>query len=94
MVADQKNPFNVFELVLTKKNNFQLNDVGYLQKLGTAMGTRIAPSYAPLFMGKFEKEFLDSCGVQSFMCLPFLDDIVMIWDDNEEKLLRFLDDLN
>ena len=45
MVANQKNPFYVFELVLTK-NNFQLNNVRYLQKLGTAMGTRIAPSYA------------------------------------------------
>ena len=45
-------------------------------------------------MEKFEKEFLDSCGVQSLLWLHFLDDIFMIWDDNEEKLLRFLDELN
>ena len=83
----------LIELVLTK-NHFQFNDVDYLQKLGTAMGTRMAPSFASLFMGKFEKEFLDSCGVQPLLWLRFLDDIFMIWDDSEEKLLRFLDELN
>ena len=83
----------LIELVMTK-NHFQFNDVDYLQKLGTAMGTRMAPSYASLFMGKLEKEILDSCGVQSLLWLRFLDDIFMIWDDSEEKLLWFLDQLN
>ena len=39
------------------------------------MGTRMAPSYASLFMGKFEKDFLESCGVQPLLWLRFLDDI-------------------
>lgn len=83
----------LIELVLTK-NHFQFNETNYIQKLGTAMGTRMAPSYASLFMGKFEKEFLDSCDVQPFLWLRFLDDIFMIWDDSEEQLLRFLNKLN
>ena len=45
-------------------------------------------------MGKLEKEILDSCGVQPLLWLRFLDDIFMIWDDSEEKLLWFLDQLN
>ena len=53
----------------------------------------MAPAYAPLFMGKFEKDFLDSSDVQPFLWFPFLDDIFMIWDDSEENLLKFLDKL-
>lgn len=83
----------LIELVLTK-NHFQFNDEDYIQKLGTSMGTRMAPSYASLFMGKFEKEYLESCGVQPLLWLRFLDDIFMIWDDSEEKLLQFFDELN
>ena len=51
---------NLIKLVLSK-NNFQCNDVYYLQTLGTAMGTKMAPSFASLFMGKFEKDFLNNC---------------------------------
>ena len=80
-------------MVLTK-NHFQFNDADYIQKLGTAMGTRMSPSYSSLFMGKFEKDFLDSYDVQPLLWLRILDDIFMIWDDSEENLLRFLDKLN
>ena len=58
------------------------------------MGTRITPAYASLFMGKFEKDFLESSDVQPFLWFRFLDDIFMIWDDSEEILLKFLDKLN
>ena len=39
-------------LVLSK-NNFDFNEKHYLQIGGTAMGTRVAPSYANTFMGWF-----------------------------------------
>ena len=54
----------------------------------------MAPAYASLFMGKFEKDFLESSDVQLFLWIRFLDDIFMIWDDSEENLLKFLDKLN
>ena len=76
------------------KNHFQFNNTNYIQKLGTAMGTRLAPAYASLFMGKFEKDFLESSDVQPFLWFRFLDDIFMIWDDSEENLLNFLEKLN
>ena len=47
----------LIRLVLSK-NSFVFNKRNYLQIHGTAMGTRIAPSYANLFMGKLEREFL------------------------------------
>ena len=84
---------DLIDLILTK-NHFQFNEKNYLQKLGTAMGTRMAPSYASLFTGKLEKKFLDSCNLQPLLWLRFLDDIFMIWDDSEEQLLKFLDKIN
>ena len=54
----------------------------------------MAPAYASLFMGNFEKDFLESSDVQPFLWIRFLDDIFMIWDDSEESLLNFLDKLN
>ena len=44
-------------LVLTK-NSFVFNRKNYLQTHGMAMGTRMAPSYANLSIGKLEREFL------------------------------------
>ena len=84
---------DLINIVLTK-NHFQFNGNNYLQKLGTAMGTRMAPSYASLFMGKFEKEFLDSYNIQPLLWLRFLDDIFMIWNESEEQLLQLLYEIN
>ena len=39
-------------LILTL-NNFVFNLVNYIQKMGWAMGTVCAPSYAKLFMAQF-----------------------------------------
>ena len=47
----------LIQLVLSN-NPFVFNNVNYLQVHGTAMGTRVAPSYVNLFMGKLEWEFL------------------------------------
>ena len=48
----------LLKLVLTK-NNFEFNEEHYLQIAGTAMGTRVAPSYANIFMAQFEQKFVD-----------------------------------
>ena len=48
---------DLIRIILTM-NNFTFNSKHYLQKHGTAMGTRIAPSYANLFLGKFERDAL------------------------------------
>ena len=51
-------PSDCFVAMLTmvlKKNNFTFNGDQYLQIKGTAMGTKMAPSYANTFIGIFEK---------------------------------------
>ena len=45
---------DLIRMILTM-NNFVSNDEHFLQQHGTAMGTRMAPAFANLFMGEFEK---------------------------------------
>ena len=49
---------HLIKLILTK-NNFTFEEEHYLQIHGTTMGTRMAPSYANLFMGNLERKILD-----------------------------------
>ena len=61
-----ENICDLIRMILTM-NNFSFNNEPYLQKHGTAMGTRMAPSYANLFMGKFEQRPLTTL----YSSLPF-----------------------
>ena len=80
-------------MVLTM-NNFSFNNEDYLQKHGTAMGTRMTPSYANLFMGKFEQQAIDNSLLKPFIWGRFIDDIFMIWTHGEEHLKTFIGYLN
>ncbi|XP_068697256.1 uncharacterized protein [Montipora foliosa] len=51
------------ELVL-KSNNFEFNGKHYLQKQGTAIGTRMAPSYANIFMDRLERRLIENVRVK------------------------------
>ena len=78
-------------------NNFEFNGKHYLQIGGTAMGTKVAPSYANLFMGKLEDKLLSEAkkmGLKPALYLRFIDDIFVIWDQGEENLKRFINFLN
>jgi len=91
-------PSTKFLLQLTKfvltMNSFRFGDKFYLQLKGTAMGTKMAPSYANLFMAVLEKKFLLSQHYVPLYWLRFIDDIFFIWEHGEELLKMFLDALN
>ena len=84
---------DLIRIILTM-NNFTFNSKHYLQKHGTAMGTRMAPSYANLFLGKFERGAVLNSPHQPYLWLRFIDDIFMIWTAGPEKLKVFVDYLN
>ena len=46
--------------LVLENNYFEFNDRFYRQKLGTAIGTRFAPSYANLFMTHVGREVVGS----------------------------------
>ena len=88
-----ENICDLIRMILTM-NNFSFNNEHYLQKHGTAMGTRMAPSYANLFMGKFEQQAIDNSSLKPFIWWRFIDDIFMIWTHGEEHLKTFIGYLN
>ena len=83
----------LLETVL-KKNNFQFNGNNYLQVGGTAMGTKLAPSYAINFMGTFEERHMYSYTLQPLIYLRYIDDIFIIWQHGEEELNKLVSHLN
>ena len=84
---------HLIKLILSK-NAFTFNQAFYLQRSGTAMGTRMAPSYANLFMGKFEREFLRTQTALPLVWWRFIDDVFAIWTHGEQQLQTFLGELN
>ena len=75
-------------------NNFDFNDKHYLQVGGTAMGTRVAPSFANIFMADFEDKWVYTYHTQPRVWLRYIDDIFMVWDNDKESLENFLSHLN
>ena len=79
----------LLELVLTN-NHFEFNGKHYHQMSGTAMGTKLAPSYANLFMTKFEEKNVYTYPLQPKLWKRFIDDIFMIWPHGMDSLLEFI----
>ena len=77
-----------------KLNNFEFNGEHYLQVNGTAMGTRMAPSYANIFMGKLEKNLLDQAPHRPLSWFRFIDDVETKWADSREHFEEFLEFAN
>jgi hypothetical protein len=75
-------------------NNFDFNGRHFLQVGGTAMGTKVAPSFANIFMADFEETNVYTYNTQPRVWLRFIDDIFMVWDQGEESLTQFLHTLN
>ncbi|XP_050780111.1 uncharacterized protein LOC127034846 [Gopherus flavomarginatus] len=73
-------------------NYFKFDDNIYLQISGIAMGTRIAPQYANIFMVDLEQCFLSSRPLMLLLCLCYIDDI--IWTHGKETLEKFHHDFN
>ena len=83
----------LLEYVLTK-NNFDFNDKHYLQVGGTAMGTKVAPSFANLFMAEFEEQHVYNYPIKASLWLRYIDDIFLIWEHGQEALDSLLEHLN
>lgn len=62
--------------------------------MGTAMGSKMAPQYANLFMADLEDKFLNSIQQKSYRYYRYIDDIFMIWTEGEENLNQFFSLIN
>ena len=83
----------LLEKTLTN-NDFEFNGSHYLQKSGVSMGIKFAPSFADIFMAKWENDALSKYPHSPLFYGRFLDDIFMIWTHGIEKFEEFLEILN
>ena len=81
----------LLKLILTL-NNFVFNSINYLQKKGCAMGTKLAPSYANIFIVWFDI-FPNLTNLSNFY-LHFKDDIFLIWNGTKTGFDSFLKKVN
>ena len=68
----------LLEFVLSM-NNFEFNGEHFLQIFGTAIWTKVAPSYANLVMSFFEEKYVYTYILQMILWLRFTDDIFALW---------------
>ena len=78
----------LLRLVLTC-NNFEFDNTHFLQ-----VETKLAPSYANIFMGEFERLHVYLYHLQPSLWKRFIDDICFIWPHGTEELKRFVEFLN
>ena len=84
---------NLTHQVLTK-NYFKFSGQMYIQKQDTAMGTRMGPNYAIIFMHYLESNMLNKSTLKPKTWLRFIDDIFMIWPHGIQALTLFMDMIN
>ena len=87
------NLIKMLQLVL-KCKNFIFNNENYLQINGTAMGTRMAPSYANLFMNSIKRKYIYTRHIQPRIWFRFIDDVWGIFQGTELELKQFVDCCN
>ena len=83
---------------ILENNYFMFNDKTYRQKSGTAMGTKVAPTYANLVMGYHELKIYEESsrifgdGFSNYLkenWKRFLDDCFILWIQNLNQLHEF-----
>ena len=84
---------NFLHLIL-ENNYFEFLDKCYLQVKGVAMGTKMAPPYANIFLSRIEHEFNFQYSKYIMFWRRFLDDIFFIWHGKENALIKFMNFTN
>ena len=80
--------YRLANIVLTK-TYFEFNKRIYRQIQGTAMGTRMTPSYVNIFMKYVQMQLIDISPKNPILWLTFIDDIFMTWGHGKQALEDF-----
>ena len=77
-------------------DNFTFDNRNFIQVNGTAMGTKAAPNFANVYMGRFEDTFVYRTEWSHYITnwVRFIDDIFLIWKGDESSLTTFRKYLN
>lgn len=84
--------------LVLQNNNFLFKENFYLQEVGCAMGSKMAPQLANIYMGKFENEFIlgpkNPFRDQIRFYKRFIDDIFLVFTGTQQNLSNFHEYLN
>lgn len=58
------------------------------------MGTRMAPTYANLYMGQLEEQLLEQTTLKPLVWFRFIDNIFFLWMFGQTKLQQFFSACN
>ena len=79
---------------ILENNVLSFNDEYFLQVCGAAMGTRMAPCYANIFMAELEEDFLSGYPYKPLAYYRYIDDIFIIWSHGLDLLHDFINSIN
>ncbi|CAJ0966790.1 unnamed protein product [Ranitomeya imitator] len=91
--TDVHSVVKLIKFILTH-NYFEFDKRIYLQETGRAMGSKMAPQYANLFIAKLESYFLSSCPIRPLTYYRYIDDILIIWMESKPQLKTFHEQFN
>ena len=66
-----------------KNNYFEHGTEHFKQKKGTAIGTKFAPPYSIIYMGRFEEQAIEGYELKPWFWKRSIDDIFLIWEHGE-----------
>ena len=78
---------------ILENNVLSFNDEYFMQECGTAMGTRMAPCYANIFMAELEEIFLSGYPYKPLVNCRYIDDIFIIWSHALDLLHNFINSI-
>lgn len=86
----------LLDLIL-RKNYFKFERQFYLQRTGTAMGSRVAPAFANTFMYVFELKHIyghDQFKKYGIFYRRYIDDVFFFWTGTPQQLVVYVKSLN
>ena len=94
--SNARNSISLHSVQCININNFTFNQENFIQVKGTAMGTRAAPNFANVYMGRLEEKFVYQTDQFGYIIdwVRFIDDIFLIWNGYNDPLTAFIEYLN
>lgn len=81
-------------LFVLEHNVFVFNGQYFSQRHGVAMGTKLAPALATLYLAHIEEEFLDGLTLRPLVWFRYIDDVFCVWTHGRPAFDSFLDAIN
>ena len=77
-----------------KNNIFEFDMLTFTHTCGLAIGTKLTPALATIYIGQLEEAFLSDRAIKPDLCVRYVDDIFLIWAHTLDEFDTFMAELN